>query len=32
MAKQDPSFGHPEKFCSDIAKTSWGICNCYHTG
>ena len=23
IAKQDPSFGHPEKFCSDIAKTNW---------
>lgn len=20
---QDPSFGHPEKFCSDISKTNW---------
>ena len=23
MAKQDPAFRHPEKFCSDIAKTNW---------
>ena len=23
IARQDPSFGHPEKFCSDIAKTNW---------
>ena len=23
IAKQDPSFGHPEKFCSDIPKTNW---------
>ena len=23
IAAQDPSFGHPEKFCSDIAKTNW---------
>jgi oleate hydratase len=23
IAKQDPSFGHPEKFCSDIEKTNW---------
>lgn len=23
IARQDPSFGHPEKFCSDISKTSW---------
>lgn len=23
IAKQDPAFGHPEKFCSDIAKTNW---------
>ena len=23
IAKQDPSFGHPEKFCSDIKKTNW---------
>lgn len=23
IAKQDPSFGHPEKFCSDITKTNW---------
>ena len=23
IAKQDPSFGHPEKFCSDVAKTNW---------
>ena len=23
IAKQDPSFGHPEKFCSDINKTNW---------
>ena len=23
IAKQDPSFGHPEKFCSDIASTNW---------
>ena len=21
--RQDPSFGHPEKFCSDIEKTNW---------
>lgn len=23
IAKQHPSFGHPEKFCSDISKTNW---------
>ena len=23
IAKQDKSFGHPEKFCSDIEKTNW---------
>ena len=23
IAKQDPSFGHPEKFCGDISKTNW---------
>ena len=23
IAAQDESFGHPEKFCSDIAKTNW---------
>ncbi len=23
IAAQDPSFGHPEKFCSDISKTNW---------
>ena len=23
IAAQDPSFGHPEKFCSDIDKTNW---------
>lgn len=23
IAKQDASFGHPEKFCSDIEKTNW---------
>ena len=23
IAKQDPSFGHPEKFCSDTEKTNW---------
>ena len=23
IARQDPSFGHPEKFCSDVAKTNW---------
>ena len=23
IAKQDDSFGHPEKFCSDIEKTNW---------
>ena len=23
IAKQDPAFGHPEKFCSDITKTNW---------
>lgn len=23
IAKQDDSFGHPEKFCSDVAKTNW---------
>ena len=22
-SRQDPSFGHPEKFCSDIEKTNW---------
>ena len=23
IAAQDPSFGHPEKFCSDIGKSTW---------
>ena len=23
IAAQDPSFGHPEKFCSDIEQTNW---------
>ena len=23
IAKQDPAFGHPEKFCSDTEKTNW---------
>ncbi|MBN7771764.1 oleate hydratase [Clostridium aminobutyricum] len=23
IAKQDPAFGHPEKFCSDIKATNW---------
>ena len=23
IAAQDPSFGHPEKFCTDIEKTNW---------
>ena len=23
IARQEPSFGHPEKFCSDIEKTNW---------
>ena len=23
IAKQDPAFGHPEKFCSDVSKTNW---------
>lgn len=23
IAKQDEAFGHPEKFCSDTAKTNW---------
>lgn len=23
IAAQDPSFGHPEKFCSDIKKSNW---------
>ena len=23
IAKQDPSFGHPEKFCSSIKETNW---------
>ncbi len=23
IAKQDPSFGHPEKFCSEIERTNW---------
>ena len=23
IAAQDPSFGHPDKFCSDIEKTNW---------
>lgn len=23
IAKQDASFGHPEKFCSDTSKTNW---------
>ena len=32
IAKQDPSFGHPEKFCSDIAKTNWGVSNSDYSG
>ena len=23
IARQDPAFGHPEKFCSDVKKTNW---------
>jgi oleate hydratase len=23
IAKQDPAFGHPEKFCSDVKATNW---------
>lgn len=23
IAKQDPSFGHPEKFCENVSKTRW---------
>lgn len=23
IARQDPAFGHPEKFCSDISRTNW---------
>lgn len=23
IASQDPSFGHPDKFCGDISKSSW---------
>ena len=23
IAKQDPAFGRPEKFCSDVSKTNW---------
>lgn len=23
IAKQDPSFGHPDKFCTNIAQTNW---------
>lgn len=23
IAAQDPAFGHPEKFCSDISKSNW---------
>ena len=23
IAAQDKAFGHPEKFCSDVAKTNW---------
>ncbi len=23
IARQDPAFGHPEKFCSDVSKTNW---------
>lgn len=23
IAKQDPSFGHPEKFCGNVSKTRW---------
>lgn len=23
IAAQDPAFGHPEKFCSDVSKTNW---------
>ena len=28
VAAQDPSFGHPDKFCSDPEKTNW-ICLLY---
>ena len=23
IARQDPQFGHPEKFCGDVAKSNW---------
>ncbi len=32
IAKQDPSFGHPEKFCSDIAKDKLGVSNSDYSG
>ena len=30
IAAQDPAFGHPEKFCSDIAEDKLGICDCHN--
>ena len=32
IAAQDPAFGHPEKFCSDIQKTNWGVCDGHDFG
>ena len=32
IAKQDPAFGRPEKFCSDISKTNWGVGHHHHPG
>ena len=32
IAAQDPSFGHPEKFCSDISRDKLGIRYCHHSG
>ncbi len=26
IAAQDPSFGHPEKFCSNVEETNWESC------
>ena len=25
IAKQDPSFGHPEKFCGNVSKSNWEL-------
>lgn len=32
IAAQDPAFGHPEKFCSDIEATKWESCTITTSG